>query len=147
MARMLLTALVATAIFFGAGQRALASDQEAQNIDCRASAGPCVKTAEGLTVTFDISPKPVKEMRDLTFTVTLSDKGRPVADASVMIDFTMPGMYMGTNAVRLKHTGKGIYTGQGVIVKCPTGIKIWQAALALRRAVKTSVVRFTFEVS
>lgn len=147
MATLLLTAFLATALLFGADQRAVASDQEVKRIDCRASAGPCMKTAGGLTVTFDISPKPVKVMRDLAFTVTLSDNGKPVTDASVMIDFTMPGMFMGKNAVRLKQTRQGVYSGTGVIVKCPSGEKIWQASLVLRRAATTSVVSFTFEVS
>jgi hypothetical protein len=147
MATMLLTALLATTMLFSAGQGAIASDQEAKRIDCRVNAGPCITTVEGLIVTFDISPKPVKVMHDLVFTVTLIDHGKPVTDASVMIDLTMPGMYMGKNAVRLQRGQKGTYTGSGVIVRCPTGEKIWQATIAVRRVNRTSVVSYTFEVS
>jgi len=144
---MLLTAVLATTLLFGAGQRAVASERELNRIDCRVNSGPCLKTAEGLSVAFDISPKPVKVMHDLIFTVTLIDNGKPVTDASVMIDLTMPGMYMGKNAVRLKRGQKGTYTGSGVIVRCPTGEKIWQASIVVRRVNRTSVVSYTFEVS
>ena len=141
-----LTAVLTAALLFGAGQRAVASDPEKATIDCRASAGTCVKTIDGITITFDISPKPVKVMNDLTFAVTLTTKDKPVRGASVMIDLTMPGMFMGKNAVKLKEGTEGAHTGRGVIVRCPSGEKTWQASVVVRRADKTTIAAFTFEV-
>ena len=47
------------------------------------------------------------------------------------IDLGMPGMNMGPNRVQLKPVGKDTYEGQGVIVKCPSDRRIWQARLTI----------------
>jgi hypothetical protein len=146
MRSMLWTAILAAALLCGTAQHGHASGPEQEQTDCAFDAGPCGKTVAGLTISFDISPKPVKSMTDLTFAVTVLDRAKPVENASVMIDFTMPGMYMGKNVVRLSARGNGVYAGKGVIVRCPTGKKIWQASIAVRSARKTSVVSYVFEV-
>jgi hypothetical protein len=115
--------------------------------DCSFNAGPCTKTAGALTIVLDISPKPLKVMRELTFTATVTDQGKPVSDAQLLIELTMPGMYMGKNVVRLAHRGNGVYEGTGVIIRCPKGEKLWQAAVTVERpARKKSVVKYLFEV-
>lgn len=116
--------------------------------DCEISAGPCIKETghDGLRVVFDIKPKPVSPMKDLVFSVTLSDKAGPVTDASVIVDLTMPGMYMGTNRPELIHKENGKYEGRGVIQACPHGGKTWKAEVGITRQGKTASVDFTFGV-
>jgi hypothetical protein len=123
-----------------------ASEQQYKEPDCMMSAGPCIKTVDGLTVAFDINPKPLKAMRSLLFRTTITNQGRSVADASVSIDLSMPDMFMGQNVIGLSHLRDGIYEGKGVIIRCPGGKKIWRASVAIHRAGNESVVDYIFEV-
>jgi YtkA-like len=143
-AKLITVAILATAVLISCPQYISAS-QDTQS-DCRIDAGPCTKTTGILTVSFDIAPKPVKAMGELTFTVTVKERGKPVKDASLLIDLTMPGMYMGRNVVRLTHSSGGVYEGKGVIVRCPSGGTLWQASVVIQHAEKKSVVSYTFEV-
>ena len=110
-----------------------AYSDEAVLTDCRIDAGPCTRSVRSLQVTFDVLPKPVKVMKELTFSVMVLDNGKPVNDASVSVDLTMPGMVMGTNTVMLQRLDSSAYEGKGVIVRCPSGKKLWKATVAVRR--------------
>ena len=122
------------------------SAAEKVRTDCAVDTGPCEKTANNVSVLFSVSPKPVKVMRELTFTSSVKNRGVPVADASVIIDLTMPGMYMGRNVVRLLPQGNGVYEGKGVIIRCPSGGKIWQAVVTVQQGSRKLKVKFVFEV-
>jgi hypothetical protein len=102
--------------------------------------GPCSRMIHGTQVTLEIQPRPVKAMEDLTFTVTLSGM-EPAADPYV--DLGMPGMTMGPNRVHLRHTGPGRYEGQGIIVRCPTGSRTWEARVTVPGAGEAA---FVFDV-
>lgn len=96
--------------------------------NCNIQTGSCTQDFSNRKVTLDIHPKPVKAMKDLTFRVRISGK-RP--SASPYIDLGMPGMKMGPNRVVLKEVGEGTYEGTGVIVRCPSGRRIWKATVTL----------------
>lgn len=114
---------------------------------CDIQRGPCLlQTGEGMTIEFDIQPKPVAAMSDLTFIVNLSRGGSPVKNASTALDLSMPGMFMGKNRPALKQVHDGRYEGKGVITKCPSGKKTWQAEVTVEHAGKTAVASFVFEV-
>ncbi|NTV66893.1 MAG: hypothetical protein HGB06_04290 [Chlorobaculum sp.] len=89
--------------------------------------GPCAKQANGRTVTLDITPRPVRAMQPLLFRVSVEPSGDlpPV----LMLDFSMPGMYMGQNRMKLVRTASGAWEGRGVIVRCMSGKKLWQLML------------------
>ena len=93
-------------------------------INCQAHAGACTLPLGQETVTLEITPRPVTAMQDSTFTVTVS--GKPPAQPPYL-DLGMPAMKMGPNRVQLKPSGKGTYTGQGVIVRCKSGRRTWFA--------------------
>lgn len=116
--------------------------------DCMINSGPCIREIknDGIKVILDMYPKPLSAMKDIVFHVTLTDKGGPVTDASVMVDLTMPGMFMGTNRPVLTHTGRGEYEGRGVIQACPHGGKTWRAEVRITRQDKTASVSFIFGV-
>jgi hypothetical protein len=40
-------------------------------------------------------------------------------------------MYMGRNEVVLKQVPDGSFIGSGIIPRCPTGKKLWQADIAI----------------
>jgi len=116
-------------------------------IDCTIQNAPCVKmTGSGMEVTFDVTPRPVKTMQELEFIVTLKIQGKPVSEASILFDLSMPGMFMGNNQPKLTEATSGSYRGRGVIPRCTTGLKTWQALIAISLGGQIEQVAFLFEV-
>jgi hypothetical protein len=123
------------------------SSAEENRTDCDFQHGSClIETGEGMTIEFDIQPKPVAAMSDLTFIVNLSRGGSPVTDASTALDLSMPGMFMGNNRPVLKQVYDGRYEGMGIITRCPSGKKTWLAEVTVEHAGKKAVASFVFEV-
>ena len=102
---------------------------EAAAVACDIDAGPCRGSAGAVTVTLEITPRPVRTMTDLTFRVTASTETVPVTDEAVAVELTMPGMSMGENRIILSPRGQGSYEGRGVIVRCPSGGRGWRATV------------------
>ena len=95
-------------------------------VNCDIQHTSCTRELSDTRVVFDITPKPVKAMADLTFRITLTGK-QP--EAAPYIDLGMPGMQMGPNRVPLESLGNGVHEGSGIIVRCPSGKKIWKATV------------------
>ncbi len=77
-------------------------------------------------IILDISPKPVRAMRELVFTVEFpggSLAGRP------WIELGMAGMAMPPNRVDLTQGEDGRYRGKGVVIRCPSGARTWTATV------------------
>jgi hypothetical protein len=116
-------------------------------LPCDIRIGSCIiRTGDGMTIEFDIQPKPVVTMTESTFVVTVTRNGKPLTDASVHLDLSMPHMFMGKNQPILKHIKDGRYEGKGVITRCASGRKTWQADIAVVSSGKTAVAAFVFEV-
>jgi hypothetical protein len=109
-------------------------------INCDAHKGVCSQALENLTVSLEITPRPVKAMQDLIFKVSITG---PLLSKMPYIDLGMPGMKMGPNRVLLKRVSKGYYEGKGVIVKCPSGRRTWFANVTIPEA---GEVKFIFDV-
>ncbi|MFC1516509.1 hypothetical protein ACFL7E_07080 [Thermodesulfobacteriota bacterium] len=109
-------------------------------VNCDIQQNPCKQKLADTTVVLDINPKPVRAMTDLEFTITLSGK-QPVKPP--YIDLGMPGMKMGPNRVSLKPAGKDVFEGTGVIVRCPSGKRVWKAVVTLP---DMGSVEFVFDV-
>jgi hypothetical protein len=116
-----------------------AGDKYQELINCDPNAGPCTQTLSEITVTLEVAPKPIKAMQDLSFTVTLTGK-LPSVQKAPYIDLSMPGMQMGPNRVQLRSVGEHAYEGRGVIIKCPSGRKIWQATVTIPEAGQTDFI-------
>lgn len=80
------------------------------------------------TVTLAVSPQPVTAMTDLVFSVQIA--GIASAEAPYL-DLAMPGMKMGPNRVSLKPVANGAFTGNGIIVRCPSGKPLWQITVTV----------------
>jgi hypothetical protein len=117
-------------------------DKYQEMINCDLHAGPCTQSLPEITVTLDVTPRPVKALQNLFFRVTLSGK-QLTSTKDPYIDLGMPGMNMGPNRVQLKSAGGNSYEGQGVIVKCPSGRRTWQATVTIPDAGQTE---FIFDV-
>jgi len=113
---------------------------ESESVKCDVHAATCTSILDGTEVTLNITPKPVKAMDDLVFTVTFAGK-KPVTDP--YIDLGMDGMNMGRNRVLLKPVGDSLYQGKGVIVRCPSGRRTWKARIT---AAELGSVEFVFDV-
>ena len=69
-----------------------------------------------LQIRLDMTPQPVRQMDQTTFTVRLTDAhARPVTGASVTADLVMPAMDMGRNAVAADAAGAGRLCGGGAV--------------------------------
>ena len=67
-----------------------------------------------LLVTLSMDPYPPSGGGPTTFTVSLADaSGKPVSDASVGLDLTMPSMWMPANQVNLPAADAGKYQASG----------------------------------
>jgi hypothetical protein len=124
-------------LFMASGAISRASDPEP---NCAIQEGACTLSAGNRTVTLNILPKPVQAMRDLTFRVEVS--GDPLSDPPI-IDLDMPGMEMGPNQVRLRPVNATVFEGSGVIVRCPSGKRLWSATVILSQTTKA---KFLFRV-
>ena len=107
-----------------------AADKYQEMINCDLHQGGCTQLVAGLSVTLTVKPRPVKAMRDLSFQVHLNGK-LPPGNKLPYIDLGMPGMNMGPNRVQLKSMGNGTYAGSGVIVRCRSGRRTWQATVTI----------------
>ena len=87
----------------------------------------CSVTAGQRTVTLNIDPKPVKHMKELTFSVTISPCDK--LPDTLLLDLSMPGMEMGKNQVTLVRKSACLYEGKGIIVRCMSGRTLWQVTI------------------
>jgi hypothetical protein len=99
-----------------------------------------LQSSADLTVSLEITPRPVKAMQDLVFKVSI-EGASPAAPPH--IDLGMPAMKMGPNQVALKPMGPGTYEGSGVIVRCPSGKRTWFANVIVPGS---GEVKFIFDV-
>jgi hypothetical protein len=114
---------------------------------CDIQIGSCIaRTGDGAVIEFYVQPKPVTAMTESTFVVIVIRNGKPITDASVHLDLSMPHMFMGKNQPILKHVKDGRYEGKGIITRCASGKKTWQADVAIRADGKIAVAAFVFEV-
>ena len=111
-------------------------------VNCDLHSGTCTQRLQGTDIHLEVTPRPVKAMTDLLFKVTLAGEYASPTEAP-FIDLGMPGMNMGPNRVLLKASGPSSYEGQGVIVRCKSGRKIWQATVTVP---DLGAVRFVFNV-
>jgi hypothetical protein len=67
-----------------------------------------------LNVTVALSPYPPVGFQPATFDVTLTDQaGKPVTNATVTLDLTMPGMWMPPNSLQAQPADSGAYQADG----------------------------------
>jgi len=131
-----------TTFLLAAPGRISAEDKYKGLINCDLHQDACTQTLADVTVTLEAIPKPIKAMQDLSFKVTLTGK-LPAVLKAPYIDLGMPGMKMGPNRVQLKPAANDIYEGRGVIVRCPSGRRIWRATVIIPEVGQTD---FIFDV-
>jgi len=98
---------------------------------CDLQAGPCTLPAgPDVLVTLDVSPRPIRALAELTFTVE-TRRGKDPAAGAVEISLEMPGMFMGENRVALAAVEPGRHRGKGTVVRCGSGRRDWVAEVTL----------------
>lgn len=115
---------------------------------CDLAAGACSRPlAGGGEVSLELSPRPLRTMRELGVRVTIGGGSTPTPTSTpttVTVSFSMPGMEMGENRVALAAAGPNTWRGAAVLVACPSGRRDWIAEVSLPGAAK---VRFPFRVA
>lgn len=124
--RKVLYLLVCISLLVPADLLFAAGPQKHAPVNCDIHSGPCTTILSEATIHFNITPKPVKAMQELLFRIKISGKG---LNETPYIDLGMPGMKMGPNHVRMKAVRKSVFEGKGVIVRCPSGKRIWRATV------------------
>ena len=99
-------------------------------INCDLHDEACVQRVGDMDVILEVTPRPVWAMKDLVFTVTLSGSSES-PQPPPYIDLSMPDMDMGPNRVKMKPVRENVYEGKGVIVKCPSGHRVWRATVTV----------------
>jgi nitrogen fixation protein FixH len=102
------------------------------------AAGILRGAAGGQEVLLSITPWPPIAMREVDFTVSLPGYA---GKAPPYVDLSMEGMEMGRNRVDLSRGADGRYRGTGVIVRCRSGRRDWEATVTAPGAGK-AVFRF-----
>ena len=92
----------------------------------------------GQEILLSITPWPPISMREVDFTVSFPETS---GDAPPYVDLSMAGMEMGRNRVDLSRGEDGRYRGTGVLVRCPSGRRDWEATVTAPGAGK-AVFRF-----
>ena len=90
------------------------------------TAGILRGAAGGQEVILSITPWPPGTMREVDVTVSLPGYA---GNALPYVDLSMAGMEMGRNRVDLSRGADGRYRGTGVIVRCPSGTRDWEATV------------------
>jgi len=110
---------------------------------CLLEKGPCVKGIDSIEVLLSAEPLPLQAFKETTFIVQI--KGKEVKlPKELILDLTMPGMYMGKNQVVLKkEKGTLRYTGKVIIPRCPSGKTLWESKVIIP---ERGIVAFRFHV-
>lgn len=115
---------------------------------CDVSRSACTAAAGDVAVTLDLAPRPLRALREIEVTVTLSRGGVPLEGAEASLALSMRGMYMGENETALRPHGGGRHAGRVVVVRCASGRRDWVAEVVARLPGGGEArARFAFEVA
>jgi nitrogen fixation protein FixH len=103
-----------------------------EGIHCDAGLRRCAADVGGVRVVLEIAPHPPVPLKEIDAAVQLSRGGEPLVGASVAVDLSMSGMFMGENRIRLAAAGGGRYAGKGVLLRCASGRRDWVAEVVVR---------------
>lgn len=100
---------------------------------CDLGASACTLPLDGGgEVTLELSPRPLRTLRELAVSARLSPAA--VGEETATVAFAMAGMEMGRNEARLAADGDGRLAGTAVLVPCPSGRRDWTAEVRVERA-------------
>lgn len=85
----------------------------------------------------DLSPKPVRVMKEIQFTLKLNSFD--FKPDEILLDLTMPEMYMGENQVTLIPIKENEYVGKGVFPECSSGFKRWNIEIIFSKKYSTNI--------
>ena len=109
------------------------------------SKGPVAMTLEGgIVAQLEITPRPIESMKPLAISVTLTRDGKPVEGAELTLDLGMPAMYMGKNSPTMTETSPGRFEGKGLVTRCMSGDKHWQAEITVKEGGVSRKIVFPF---
>jgi hypothetical protein len=122
--------------------------RDAEPARCDLAAGPCAQPLPGGgDVTVELAPRPLRTMAELRVRAAVRDAGGAPGSGEVVVAFSMVGMDMGRNELRLAPGEDGASSGVAVLVRCPSGRKDWIAEVRVAGGGGAPrAVRFPFTV-
>lgn len=87
--------------------------------------------------TLDLSPRPVRVMKEIQFTLQLNSFD--FQPEEILLDLTMPEMYMGENQVKLIPVKENQYVGKGIFPECSSGFKRWNIEIIFSKKYSTNI--------
>lgn len=108
--------------------------------ECDIQKSYCEATIGAQTFRFDLNPKPVKAMQELKIEVSIIP---PFKTEEILVDFTMPEMYMGENKTKLKRVTPEKFEGKIILPRCKK--TLWQAEL-IDTSSNKSLAKFLFHI-
>lgn len=109
------------------------------------SKGPVTKELEGgIVARLEILPRPIESMKSLAITVVLTREGKPLEGAELVLDLGMPAMYMGKNSPTMTEVAPGRFEGKGLVTRCMSGDKHWQAEITVKEGGANHKIVFPF---
>lgn len=107
---------------------------------CDLQSGPCrVPLAEGGSLTFAVTPRPIPVLRPLRLEATIEG----VTASSVEVDFAGVDMKMGFNRPQLAALGQGRFSGEATLPICTQDSMAWRATVLV--SVRDKVYGAPFE--
>lgn len=117
-------------------QKALA----AKETECDLQKSACEVSYGKHKIRFDLNPKPVKAMQELKIEIQIDP---PLQAEELLIDFTMPEMYMGENKAKVKKISAGQYEGKIILPRCKK--TLWQAEV-IDLSTKKTLAKILFHI-
>jgi hypothetical protein len=109
------------------------------------SMGPVTKVLDGgIVAQLEILPRPIESMKPLSITIILTRDGKPLEGAELTVDLGMPAMYMGKNSPTMAEVEPGRFEGKGLVTRCMSGDKHWQAEITVKEGGASRKIVFPF---
>ncbi|MCS7149612.1 MAG: hypothetical protein N2Z40_03230 [Caldimicrobium sp.] len=123
-------------LFVGFSQRALV----AKETECDLQKSACEVFFGKHKIIFDLKPKPVRAMQELTIEIQIDP---PLQAEELLVDFTMPEMYMGENKAKVKKILAAQYEGKIILPRCKK--TLWQAEV-IDLSTKKTLAKILFHI-
>ena len=92
----------------------------------------------------NLHPKPVYAMKPIEFDLTLTTS--KLQNPEILLNLTMPAMYMGINKVFLKKVSKNVYKGNGMFAECVTEDRRWNIKIVFKENEKIYTKDIQFDI-
>ncbi|MCS7204654.1 MAG: hypothetical protein NZ853_03055 [Leptospiraceae bacterium] len=92
----------------------------------------------------NLSPKPVYTMKEIQFQLEFTKSN--IHQPEILLDLTMPAMYMGENKVIMKKVSDNLFEGKGIFPECTSDDRRWNIKILMKTPEKEYVKNIQFDI-